>query len=156
AEDPAGGLWVGTDRGLNLVRGGHVRSTLSGLPAPRVQALVVDGGGTLWVGTARGAAAWRDGVFQPVPGSHSAVTALGLGPDGALYIGTSDAGLQVYVHGQLRDVADDQPALRHVDAIYTDAQGVVWVGTTGDGLLAIDHGQLSRFTVRDGLFDDAI
>jgi signal transduction histidine kinase/ligand-binding sensor domain-containing protein len=149
-------LWVGTDRGLNLVHAGRVESMARGLPASRVQALVVDPSGTLWVGTSRGLAAWRNGAFAPLAGSRGSITALGLGRDGALYIGSADAGLQVYADGVLRTVADDQPALRHVDAIYTDAQGVVWIGTAGDGLLAIDRGQLSRYTVRDGLFDDTI
>jgi ligand-binding sensor domain-containing protein/signal transduction histidine kinase len=149
-------LWVGTDRGLNVVRDGRVRPALRGLPSNRVQALLVDGSGRLWVGTSRGVmSSSRDGAFVPLPGSHGSITALGSGPDGALYIGSSDAGLQVYANGVLSEVGD-QPALHHVDAIYTDAQGVVWIGTAGDGLLTIDHGVVSSYTVRDGLFDDAI
>ena len=156
AEAGPGALWVGTDRGLNLVRDGRVASTARGLPSNSIQALIVDASGTLWVGTSRGVTRLRGGTFEPLPGSQSSIAALGTGADGALYIASKDATLQVYSRNELKDVADDQPALRNVDAIYTDTQGVVWFGTAGDGLLALDHGKVRRYTVRDGLFDDSI
>ncbi len=154
-----GALWVGTDRGLNLRprRAASRVERRAGLPSNSIQALIVDASGTLWVGTSRGVtpAAQRD-VRAHSPAADSSIAALGTGADGALYIASKDATLQVYAERQLRDAADDQPALRNVDAIYTDAQGVVWLGTAGDGLLALDHGQMTRYTVRDGLFDDSI
>ena len=156
AEGGPGALWVGTDRGLNLVRGGRVISTARGLPSNSIQALIVDASGTLWVGTSRGVTRLRNGTFEPLPGSHSSIAALGTSADGALYIASKDATLQVYSRNELKDAADDQPALRNVDAIYTDPQGVVWLGTASDGLLALDHGKMRRYTVRDGLFDDSI
>ena len=151
-EDGAGALWVGTDRGLTLVRGGLVRRRPPAFP-PTACRHSWSMAGTL-AGTSR-RGAWRGDGFVPLPAAMARSRARRR-PDGALYIGSNDAGLQIYADGQLRDVADDQPALRHVDAIYTDSQGIVWVGTSGEGLLAIDHGQVSKFTVRDGLFDDAI
>src|SRR5262249_39777112 len=68
-------------------------------------------------------------------------------------------GLEVYADqmGQrVRTIVDSEPALNHVDAVYIDTDGILWLGTAGDGLLSIDHGNVSRYTARDGLFDDSI
>jgi signal transduction histidine kinase/ligand-binding sensor domain-containing protein len=159
AEDQAGNLWVGTDRGLNRVHDRRVDGTWTtarGLPADTVRALIVDTSGALWIGTTRGAAVYRHGIIERIAGSNASITALGADNDGRIYIAPRDGSLQTYSAGALRNVADDQLALRHVDAMYTDKAGVVWIGTAGDGLLAIDHGRISRYSVRDGLFDDSI
>jgi ligand-binding sensor domain-containing protein len=58
-----GVLWVGTDRGLNRLRGGRVDRTFTtaqGLPANDVRGLMVDDSGVLWVATQAGAAALRN------------------------------------------------------------------------------------------------
>jgi signal transduction histidine kinase len=159
AEDGSGNLWVGTDRGLNRVHGGRVDGTWTtarGLPADAVRALIVDASGGLWIGTTRGAALYRHGLVERIAGSNASITALGADRDGRLYIAPKDGSLQAYSAGTLTSVADDQAALRHVDAMYTDKEGIVWIGTAGDGLLAIDHGRISRYSVRSGLFDDSI
>jgi signal transduction histidine kinase/ligand-binding sensor domain-containing protein len=159
AEDPGGNLWVGTDHGLNRVRDGRVDgawTTARGLPSDTVRALIVDASGALSIATTRGAAIFRRGVVEPIAGSSASIAALGADKEGRLYIAPEDGSLQVYSAGALTSVADNQLALRHVDAMYTDKEGVVWIGTAGDGLLAIDHGRIRRYSVRDGLFDDSI
>jgi ligand-binding sensor domain-containing protein/signal transduction histidine kinase len=158
AEDGLGNLWVGTDRGLNRVHDGRVDGTWTsarGLPSDHIRALVVDNSGALWIGTTRGTAIYRRRTVERLAGSSVSIAALGADRTGQLYIAPRDGSLQVYSNGTLANV-DDRLAPRHVDAIYTDPAGVVWVGTAGDGLLAIDHGRISRYSVRDGLFDDSI
>ncbi|MTV41952.1 two-component regulator propeller domain-containing protein, partial [Duganella radicis] len=114
AGDAAGGLWVGSDNGLDYLHesGAPARPRLShyrqddgsGLPADIVKSLWLDGGGTLWVGTARGLARRdpRGGKFVKVP----------------VPTRTSDA-----------------PS---VEALFMDRAGQLWIGTNGDGLFVLD------------------
>jgi ligand-binding sensor domain-containing protein/signal transduction histidine kinase len=161
AQDRSGDLWVGTDRGLNRIHAGIVETALTaadGLPASQVHALSMDSSGALWIGTTRGVAVYRDGVIERPAGTKTAISALGAGRDGTMYV-ASDSGLEVYTERfgtRARTTVDGEPALGHVDAVYIDSDGVLWLGTGGDGLLSIDHGQVARYTVRDGLFDDSI
>ena len=69
AEDPAGGLRIGTDSGLAHFDG---RSTWifkedDGLPSRYILSLLVDRRGVLWVGTARDVVRYRDVTFLPAP-----------------------------------------------------------------------------------------
>jgi signal transduction histidine kinase/ligand-binding sensor domain-containing protein len=156
AEDRAGDVWVGTDRGLNRVHEGRVDSAWMsdrGRPHDRVRALATDASGALWVGTTRGVAVYRGGAIERHTGP--AIAAIAQGADGSMYVAPEDGALEVYANG-IRKTLDGGEALRHVDAIYADADGVVWLGTSGDGLYSIDHGRISRYTVHDGLFDDSI
>jgi ligand-binding sensor domain-containing protein/signal transduction histidine kinase len=161
AEDRNGDLWVGSDRGLNRIHAGIVETVLTaadGLPASYVHALTTDASGALWIGTARGVAVYRDGVIERPAGTKHTIAALGSGRDGTMYV-ASDSGLEVYTDHlgtRVRTIVDSEPALSHVDAVYIDTDGVLWLGTSGDGLLSIDHGNVSRYTARDGLFDDSI
>ncbi len=158
AAEAPGRLWVGTDRGLNHITDGRVDRTLTttdGLPSDAIVALWVDTAGTLWIGTARGAASYHGRVERVAAGSPP-IVAFGGDQMGRVYLAPKGAALQVYERGHVSTVDDSQPALRNVDAIYTDHDGVVWLGTAGDGLLALDHGRIARYSVRDGLFDNSI
>ena len=81
AEDTTGGLWIGTDAGLNRLRDGRVERTYTtedGLPANTIRCLFRDSHGQLWAGTPKGAAVFRAGRFvQP----HGRVSILTLGED---------------------------------------------------------------------------
>jgi ligand-binding sensor domain-containing protein/signal transduction histidine kinase len=161
AEDPSGDVWIGTDRGLNRIHAGIVSmalTTADSLPSNQVHALSTDASGALWIGTARGVAVYRNGLIERPGGTRGAIAAIGANPDGAMYV-ASDSGFEIYANRsgeRVRTLLDREPALHHVDAIYVDDDGVLWLGTDGDGLLSIDHGAVSRYTVRDGLFDDSI
>jgi len=114
AGDAAGGLWVGSDNGLDYLhesgapgapRVSHYSVEAgSGLPDNIIKSLWQDGGGTLWVGTGHGLARrdphTRKFVKVPVPAR------------------TSDA-----------------PC---VDALFMDRGGRLWIGTNGDGLFVLD------------------
>jgi len=58
ADDAAGNLWIGTDAGLNVFRGGQISSLhkTNGLPSEDIRSLYVDSDDVLWVGTASGLA----------------------------------------------------------------------------------------------------
>jgi signal transduction histidine kinase/ligand-binding sensor domain-containing protein len=161
AEDGIGDVWIGTNRGLSRIHAGVIQAALTtrdGLPSNDVRALSTDASGALWVGTTGGVAVYRHNVIERPAGTRGPIAALGAASDGAMYV-ASDAGIEIYrgdAATLTRTVIDDEPALHHVDAVYVDDDGVAWLGTGADGLLSIDHGTVSRYTVRDGLFDDSI
>lgn len=110
ARDGDGVLWVGTTGGglFSLAPGAQNFQRFSRadgtLPDDRVQALRVDRQGTLWVGTWRGLVKKPQGStrFEPVDlggadsgGQAQAVSMLGEGPDGRIWVGTRDSGLAV-------------------------------------------------------------
>ncbi len=126
--DAAGGLWVGTDSGVYQVRGGEVRAHLTadtGLASNVVYALHSDRRGNLWIGTTGGLSRrWPDGRITTVPN---------FGP-GRL----TGAALSLF----------EDPT----------GPGDLFVGTYS-GLhrlrIADDGGvRITRYTVREGLFDN--
>lgn len=124
--DPAHGLWVGTENGLNLLdpATGRVRRFLSdptdpaGLPSAVVSTLMLDRKGRLWVGTLGGGI----GVLAPdLSGFRRVGTTQGL-PSG------------------------------NVGALLEDGRGRVWA-STADGLALIDPESLAvrAFRPADGV-----
>src|SRR6185437_15721357 len=90
-----GGLWVGTDHGLNLLRGGRIVKTYTradGLPSNDVRCLLRDSKGTLWVGTSTGAAELRGGAFARPKGLSETEAVQAIGEDGAarIYVATAN------------------------------------------------------------------
>jgi ligand-binding sensor domain-containing protein/signal transduction histidine kinase len=158
-DDPGGGLWVGTDRGLSRLRGGRVDlrlTTASGLPSNVVTALRFDERGLLWIGTLKGAATYHGNRVERVAGSIAPIVALGATADGRALLAPRDGALEAYADGRLQLVGSPTQSFRDVDAIYTDRDGIVWIGTAGDGLFSVERGHISKYTMREGLFDDSI
>ena len=113
AVDATGQVWVGTDNGLNAVRGSYSRSsqnfqletwrvynTSNGLPAGTISALETDSQGNIWVGT-------EAGLTQ-------------IGPNGeiAINLTTANSGL---INNRVNSLSFD------------DEKGELWIGTL-DGL----------------------
>ena len=156
-------LWVGTDKGISLMRGGKVvRNVEVGEGGARE--LLQTGGGELWVGTSHGVKIYSDAAqgFTPpeVAGvgeiAHTPIAGLAA-RDGEIIVATGDERLMGFKQGKMREIASGE-MLRGVDALDTDDEGTVWVGTEGGGLRMVDvgTGNVTAFSMRDGLFDDEI
>ncbi len=163
AADEDGDIWVGTDAGLSRLRHGRVNgrwTTAQGLPANRIRALFHDRDGTLWIATSAGTAVFKNGALQSNRDHHPSldgpVLAFGEDRDHHFYAAPESGALRRYAQDPLGDPSPLASSLRHVDALYEDADGLLWVGTLGDGLRLIDHGTVHSYSVLDGLFDDAI
>jgi signal transduction histidine kinase/ligand-binding sensor domain-containing protein len=170
AESADGALWAGTDRGLQRLEDGQVRASYGveqGLPSARIQSLFRDHDGNLWVGTRRGPAVFHDGRFAALtgPGGELAapIAAIGEARDGTMLFAVEQGSIYLYKDGRLSrlDPSPGPPppgltsSFQDVNAIYTDPGGVVWMGGNG-GLAIWRNGRLSRYLVRDGLFDSEI
>ena len=162
-EDHAGALWVATNHGLNryeAARDGFVaylRTEDDGTPR-LVSSVREDARGTLWVGTGRGLYQLdrRSGATRRVPldaaGGAPSVLTLATTRDGALWVGTLQAGLyrvdpaggipRHYAHtpADARSLPDTL-----VNTLAEDADGTLWVGTWA-GLARLDDARAGRFT----------
>jgi diguanylate cyclase (GGDEF)-like protein len=153
-----GGLWVGTDGGLDRfdpASGGfeHVSLPAAGEEpsAPRVRALLEARNGELWIGTSGGGliqldpAGRRHEVFRHDPRRlrslpHDVVRALLEDEEGSLWVGTAGglahferraSHFHTYRHdsGRIESLADD-----YVMSLYQDRGGLIWVGTRSGGV----------------------
>src|SRR5579863_1635622 len=162
AETADGALWVGTDRGLIRLEDGQIRETYTtqqGLPSDRVHSLLLDHSGALWAGTERGPAKFERGRFVQEPGLGKIrfpIVAMGETRDGQMLFAVEGDAVYLFANGSLRQMVDRDGPGRNVDAFYTDQDGVVWMGATANGLRMWRDGKISRFQVRDGLFDGEI
>jgi hypothetical protein len=145
-------LFVGTfDAGVFTSPDGRRFAPLAGVaPFVNVLANAPDG---LYIGTARGLFFRALGAADatPVPGLDTHVTALAVGPDGALAVGTNQ-GVRVLSNGLVQQLGEAAglPG-RQVWAVAYDAAGALWVGTA-DGLFRSGRaGEVAeRFTQATG------
>lgn len=168
AEAADGSLWAGTNQGVRRLENGQVQETYGvaqGLPSAEIRCLFRDSGGNLWAGTRKGAAMFRGGRFVSPPALAKnlavPIAAVGETRDGEMLFAAEHSSVFMFKNGSLRRMEDNsRPPLRlpfqDVTSIYTDPDGVVWMGANGSGLGMWRNGRLSRFLVRDGLYDNEI
>ena len=152
-----GGLWVGTAAGLLHYQDGQTnwfRSDLS--PALRnVRAILQDRNGNVWFGSGGNGIgclqpdgklrhfAKRDGLASDF------VQCFYTAPDGALWVGTSGAGLCRYKEGRFATVGRAQGLPHgHICTILDDGLGFLWLSSRG-GIFRVAKAELDRCA--DGL-----
>jgi len=163
AEDPAGGMWIGTSAGLNHLRDGRfdLLTKANGLSSSTITALLVDRGGVLWVGTENGVNRIERGRITVFTTHH------GLGSDyvnvlhedrrGTIWAGLRGGGLARWADGHFVSLTTrDGLSSNIVSSIHDDRDGVFWIGTRGGGLNRYRDGTFRAFTTAEGFFDDSI
>ncbi len=177
-EDPAGALWIGTDRGLwRLPRGQarperpvYVADAGSPLHDGNVSALSLGPGAELWIGTYgrglfvldRDTGRLRHYVHDPDdPGSLPQMHPIALFKDrrGRMWVGLDTRGLAVHdpLEDAFRSRFDPGSGLTSPTVMVEDAAGRMWVGALG-GLFEVDaDGAIVRtVTAGDGLPNTAV
>jgi len=139
--DPAGGLWVGTGRGLAHVSGRSTRlhSLEEGLTNNFVRALKRDRAGSLWLATDSGLFRYRDGRFtrhgESDGLSSNRILSLLEDREGSLWVGTADGGLdrireqRIAVYNEAEGLSDAR-----LWSVFEDRRGNLWAGTA-EGVL---------------------
>ena len=146
------GLWVGTEKGLDLLDHGEF-VTFDGQAAAAEDALMAiheDEDGTVWTGLyGGGLRRLQDGRWTTF------TTASGLADDqvfsiirdgeGALWIGTR-SGLNRLIDGQFTTytTADGLPN-DNIRVLHIDRKGVLWIGTRGGGIARYQYGTFTPF-----------
>jgi ligand-binding sensor domain-containing protein/signal transduction histidine kinase len=145
-EDDRGQLWVGTDNGLFVLDGQHLRRIDQGAAiAPiAVHSITEDRDHRIWVGGSRLIVLDPDGHEQEValPGSYSRnrVKRIFQTSDGTIWVGTV-GGLQRLRHGRFQIVPGVQATVR---SLFQTSDGMLWIGTIGDGLWTYRDGRLAQ------------
>ena len=156
-DDGAGGLWVGTKKGVvHYERGRFSRLPDEGeLRQANVPALALEGS-TLWVGSslgleqvplAAGGTRRRYAVKDGLP--STSIEALTVDSAGVLWIGTA-GGLARLSAGKVEEVPLPAGVETRVRSLRAARDGTLWVGTTS-GLLALREGKFSVLGPAEGV-----
>jgi diguanylate cyclase (GGDEF)-like protein len=161
-EDEAGSLWFATRGGL-LRRGddGAVQRfrVADGLPGDQVTSLVKGREGEIWIGTRSGVGRYHRGAFEVMPyavkGAPLAVSAMGISPEGVLWVGTDDGLFRIENEVAVPKLRGGAKVGRGVSSVLAE-RGQVWVGTKGKGLHRYSKGHWKTFSAESGLGDDRV
>lgn len=125
-----------------------VWGTKDGLPPQDITAIVQTPDGYIWLGTASGLLRF-DGQNFTLYDSHntpslisSLISALGVGPDGTLWVGIEWAGFGTFKNGVYHRVSPPDPHWNVTNGFYFDVDGSVW---------AFAHGTYALMHVVDGV-----
>ena len=159
SQDSQGNLLVGTDRGLNVLKGGRfypfaARKNLSRLS---IRSLFRDKQDNLWIGTTQGLILYKSGS----PGTSVTYTAddglagntvnfLEEDRDGNLWIGTKN-GLSRFSRGNFSSFTTEEGlANDEVRYIFEDNESSLWIATF-NGLNRLRDGIITTFSRAEGL-----
>ncbi len=172
-QDDRGLIWFAYGR--NLERYDGIR--LLSVETPRgsgLTALTADRAGNLWLGTTlHGLQIWDPSsqamrTWQPAGRSSalpSHVTALAVGTDGALWVGSPDAGLTVIdadrgttYHYPPGEIDPDGAGSLPIESLMTDGRGNLWVGSTEGRVFRLEPGsrQISQVDLEGDARVDAL
>jgi ligand-binding sensor domain-containing protein/signal transduction histidine kinase len=161
-EDSKGNFWIGTQSGLLKLRDGHFTLYSTGnsaLADERVRTISEDFEGSIWIGTFQGLTRLNNEKFttytveQGLP-DNEILSVCGR-REGGLWIG-SKGGLTRYENGKFTSYAATPGLSIPALTVYEDRGGSVWIGTVGAGLIRLKDGTTTRYTRKDGLFNDSI
>ncbi|MDE2448888.1 MAG: response regulator [Gammaproteobacteria bacterium] len=151
-QDSQGFMWFGTEDGLvrydgqELVRYGYSPRESRGLPGNYINQIVEGPRHDLWLAINGGLARWnraddrftvyRHDAHDPGSLASDQVNAVSIDAQGRIWVGTTDAGLDVLdpLTGRFENLRHDAAAPRslasnHVTALTRDRAGNLWVGT---------------------------
>lgn len=159
AQDGFGNLWIGTPRGLAVLRSGKPApyTELSELQHEHIVALAAAPDGGMWL-------ALESHVVKVGPDRRTKqldlavpdASALFLDRSGTLWIGTAKHGLYTYSANQLTRHAVSQFSDSRITALREDAEGSVWVGSLGGGVCRLRKRTIDCFTENEGLTSNAV
>ena len=158
-----GAVWFALNTGgVARVQDGRVTSfkQSDGLDDDTVFSMLEGADGDLWVGTPRGLNRISGGRVKSLADSGHQLAggarAMMWMPGGAMWIGTSRAGVWVLEGGKLSPLkTTGDPISPLVYAMAPDGEGGAWIGGTR-GLTHVKDGHARTYTTKDGLGDDVI
>ena len=156
-----GGLWIGSDHGLQFWSGtGVTRPNLpSSISRAQVLAMARDRDSNTWIGTNNGivriSASGKIAPEGPAFESGSKITAIYEDREGDLWFGGPE-GLERLQNGMFKSysLSDGLPS-ESIGPIYVDSMGRTWFAPLAGGLYWIEDGRVERVTAA-GLKDDVV
>ncbi|HLP03605.1 MAG TPA: two-component regulator propeller domain-containing protein, partial [Opitutaceae bacterium] len=161
--DLGGGFWIGTPRGVGLVRGGRLVKLLTaadGLATTSVNALLVDGDGSLWIASPSGLCRYAAGKIEEVCNRAGEPLdeqfCLLEDREGNLWSG-GRRGL-IRLKDPIATGISRREGLRGSSAmcLLRARDGSRWIGTVGGGLSHVADGMITTYRQADGLAEDTV
>ncbi|MDA7887994.1 ATP-binding protein [Akkermansiaceae bacterium] len=164
AADLEKGVWIGTrEHGvLKIASDNPTRfQTDQGLPSNHIRSLLPAQNGDLWIATDYPSSLnrLRDGRITTITydGKFNALRAMAEGPDGTIWIGSSDGRLLRVDGDRLLNAKVPKELPRpSIRTLHATPDGSLWIGYAGEGLAQLKDGEYRRYTTEEGLFDNYI
>lgn len=156
-EGAQGTLWVATENVLHRLKKNRFERVDFGRG---VRAIHEGRDGAVWFGNTEGLFRFKDGHWRQFNHKDGLTS-----DDVRVIIDDESDGLWIGgYHGlchmrgsgfQCWGEADGLPG-NSIRSLYQDATGVLWIGTYDAGLGRLEHGRFTRYTTREGLFDNGV
>ena len=146
AEDKAGELWVGTEAGLRVLRGGAVEALARQPGLGAVERLLVDAAGAVWVAAAKGLARVEKGRVALIGPADNADRNLAMFEDreGDLWLGSEAGGVRVLRVQPFQTLTTQQGlSADFVRTVFQDHAGAILIGTDRGGLDRLVGGKIT-------------
>ncbi len=150
-EDGAGAVWVGTGKGLNVIRSNQVAgyTTTNGLAGNNVTVICEDQQQNLWIGTDGGLSRWTGSGFVNLTTkeglSQNYINALYEDAAQELWIGTKGGGLNRLKAGRITSYTTKQGLFNDdVFEILEDGSGHLWMSCRR-GIFRVSRNQFDDF-----------
>jgi len=152
-EDSHGRIWIGTDKGIDLIEDGVIGpppASLRALGPITISLIHEDRTGNLWIATDAqglyvidtGGALHRYGRVDGLPGDR--VTAIHEAADGTLWLGTPEGMGRIRTGRAISLARGVGPQTETVLRILEDDRHVLWI-TSNRGLFSVESDELQRF-----------
>src|SRR5579864_1142385 len=154
ANDGQGNLWVGTAKGLAVVKAGKIAAYSDNpeLAHERIAALATAADGEVWVATGNHILKLdAAGRFAQAALDVPDPSALFVDRQGTLWVGTGKQGIFSLSQGKLNHYPAPQLSKGRVSAIRQDAAGDLWVGLDQNGVCRVQDRSMECLGQQDGL-----
>lgn len=161
-EDPNGGLWFATDKGLTTLRDGNFRNytKANGYPFTRISDIAIEWNGVVWIGTNEGLVRMEDDSLQTFTTSEgmagNKVQTLTLDIDGGIWISTR-SGVSYFDGNGFENYTTESGLTDNVIvSSFIDREGNMWFGSFGGGVSLFLGNYIENFTSEQGLPNDMV
>jgi len=153
-ESKDGALWVGTGKGLNVIRDGetYTYTITNGLAGDNISSIFEDSKNTIWIGAVGGLSRWSGKAFsnfterQGLPNNY--VSSIFEDAQGDLWIGSRGGGVSRLKEGAFRTYSTREGLFSdEIFEVIGDDSGFIWM-TCRKGLFRVDKKQFDDFDAR--------
>jgi signal transduction histidine kinase/ligand-binding sensor domain-containing protein/CheY-like chemotaxis protein len=157
ASNNRGTLWIGTLKGLAVLRSGAIERThaIPELSQGAITALAVAPDGLWVIAERRVFKLSEDGKTKQIELEVPSASALFLDSSGVLWLGTAGQGLYRFADGKLSRRYAPQLTASQITTIQGDASGGLWVGLSGAGLCRVGA-KVECYTEEAGLIGEVV